>query len=138
MNKKKTAILFLTLCLCLIVSALETGAAAAQLRPNQLHSYLRQGVEKVFNLEPQSAGIHLQKAVDLDRDNPIGYAFSALENLFFYEISLDQKEREKYQESMLRYVSEATARGQSRIEKNPNDAQEIGRASCRERVLRLV
>ncbi len=123
MNKRRTAILFLALCLSPIIFAPEAGAAAAQLRPNQLHSYLRQGIEKVFNLEPQSAGDHLQKAVDLDRDNPIGYAFSALENLFFYEISLDQKEREKYQESMLRYVSEATARGQSRIEKNPNDAQ---------------
>ena len=123
MNKKKTAILFLSLCLTLIISASETGVAAAQLRPNQLHSYLRQGIEKVFNLEPQSAGIHLQKAVDLDQENPAGYVFSALEKLFFYEISLDQKEREKYQESMLRYVSEAMARGLSRIEKNPNDGQ---------------
>ncbi|MGA2330824.1 MAG: hypothetical protein ABSG75_03610 [Syntrophales bacterium] len=123
MNKKKTAILFLALCLSPIISAPETRAVAAQWRPNQLHSYLRQGIEKVFNLEPQSASIHLQKAVDMDRENPIGYAFSALENLFFYEISLDQKEREKYQESMLRYVNEATARGQSRIEKNPNDGQ---------------
>ena len=113
----------LSLCLSLLVFAVATGAEAAQLRPNQLHSYLRQGIEKVFNLEPQSASIHLQKAVDLDRENPTGYAFSALENLFFYEISLDQKEREKYQESMLRYVSEAVARGQSRIEKNPNDDQ---------------
>jgi len=121
MNKKKMAIL--SLCLSLLVFAVATGAEAAQLRPNQLHSYLRQGIEKVFNLEPQSASIHLQKAVDLDRENPTGYAFSALENLFFYEISLDQKEREKYQESMLRYVSEAVARGQSRIEKNPNDDQ---------------
>jgi tetratricopeptide (TPR) repeat protein len=123
MNKRMTAILFLALCLSPMISAPEAGAAAAQLRPNQLHSYLRQGIEKVFNLEPQSAGAYLQKALDLDRDNPIGYAFSALENLFFYEISLDQKEREKYQESMLRYVSEATARGQIRIEKNHNDAQ---------------
>ena len=122
MNKKKTAIL-LSLCLCLVISAAETGVVAAQLRPNQLHSYLRQGIEKVFNLEPQSAIIHLQKAVDLDQENPTGYAFFALENLFFYEISLDQKEREKYQESMLRYVSEAVARGLSRIEKNPKDGQ---------------
>ena len=102
MKKRRTAILLLALCLSPVISAPQAGAAAAQLRPNQLHSYLRQGVEKVFNLEPQSAGACLQKAVDLDRDNPIGYAFSALENLFFYEISLDQKEREKYQESMLR------------------------------------
>jgi tetratricopeptide (TPR) repeat protein len=123
MNKKKTAILSLAFCLSFIISAANTGAAAAQLRPNQLHSHLRQGIEKVFNLEPQSASIHLQKAVDLDRENPTGYAFFALENLFFYEISLDQKEREKYQESMLRYVGEAAARGQSRIEKNPNDGQ---------------
>ncbi|MCX6675330.1 MAG: hypothetical protein NTW84_02805, partial [Methanothrix sp.] len=123
MNKKKTAILLLSLCLSIVICSAETGVAAAQMRQNQLHSYLRQGVEKVFNLEPQSASIHLQKAVDLDRENPTGYAFSALENLFFYEISLDQKEREKYQESMMRYVSEAVVRGQSRIEKNPKDGQ---------------
>ena len=61
--------------------------------------------------------------MDLDRENPTGYAFFALANLFFYEISLDQKEREKYQESMLRYVSEATAKGQTGIEKDPNDGQ---------------
>jgi tetratricopeptide (TPR) repeat protein len=123
MNKRRTTILFLALCLFPIISTAETRAVAARLGPNELHSYLRQGIEKVFNLEPQSARIHLQKAVDMDRENPIGYAYSALENLFFYEISLDQKEREKYQESLLRYVNEATARGQSRIEKNPNDGQ---------------
>jgi len=123
MNKKKTAIIFFSLCLIFAISFTETGMLVAQLRPNQLHSYLRQGIEKIFNLEAQSASAYLQKAVDLDRENPTGYAFSALGNLFFYEISLDQKEREKYQESMLRYVSEATARGQSRIEKNSNDGQ---------------
>jgi Tfp pilus assembly protein PilF len=123
MNKKKTAILLLSLCLSIVICSAETGVAAAQVRQNQLHSYLRQGVEKVFNLEPQSASIHLQKAVDLDRENPTGYAFFALANLFFYEISLDQKEREKYQESMFRYVGEALVRGQTRIEKNPNDGQ---------------
>ena len=123
MNARKRAIILLTLCLIITISVTETGAVAAQLRPDQLHSYLRQGIEKVFNLEPQSASIHLQKAVDLDRENPTGYAFFALTNLFFYEISLDQKEREKYQESMLRYVSEATTKGQTRIEKNPNDGR---------------
>ena len=123
MNKKKTAILLLSLCLSLVICSAETGVVAAQVRQNQLHSYLKQGIEKVFNLEPQNASIHLQKAVDLDRENPTGYAFSALENLFSYEISLDKKEREIYQEAMLRYVSEAVARGQTRIEKNPNDGQ---------------
>ena len=123
MNTRKTAIIFFSLCLILAISVTETGAAVTQLRPDQLHSHLRQGIEKVFNLEPQSASIHFQKAVDLDRENPTGYAFFALANLFFYEISLDQKEREKYQESMLHYVSEATAKGQTRIEKDPNDGQ---------------
>jgi len=123
MNKKKTAILLLSLCLSLVICSAETGVVAAQVRQNQLHSYLKQGIEKVFNMEPQNASIHLQKAVDLDRENPTGYAFSALENLFSYEISLDKKEREIYQEAMLRYVSEAVARGQTRIEKNPNDGQ---------------
>ena len=105
------------------ISVTETGAVAAQLQPDQLHSYLRQGIEKVFDLEPQNANAYLQKAVDLDRENPTGYAFFGLANLFFYEISLDQKEREKYQELMFGYVSEAAAKGQSRIEKSPNDGR---------------
>ena len=91
MSTRKTAIIFFSFCLIIAISATETGAVVSQLRPDQLHSYVRQGIEKVFNLEPQNASAYLQKAVDLDRENPMGYAFFALANLFFYEISLDQK-----------------------------------------------
>ncbi len=123
MNRIKAAIFIFFICLSPIISVPDTGVAADQSRQDQLHSYLKQGIERIFNLERQSAIVYLQKAVDVDRENPTGYAFFALEELFFYEISLDQKEREKLQESMLRYVSEAVAKGQTRIEKNPNDGQ---------------
>ena len=82
MNKKKTAILLLSLCLSFVICSAETGVVAAQLRQNQLHSYLKQGIEKVFNLEPQNASIHLQKAVDplslLFLNNPKHSMFPAL------------------------------------------------------------
>ena len=55
--------------------------------------YLRQGVEKAFNLETKSATGLFQKAVELDQENPLGYSFLALTHMFAYEMSFDPKER---------------------------------------------
>jgi hypothetical protein len=63
----------------------------------------------------------MMKAVELDRENPLGYAFLALSNLFFYEMSFGDKEREKKQESMLHSIREALAKGEKRVERNPHD-----------------
>ncbi|HUH67103.1 MAG TPA: hypothetical protein VLZ07_11765 [Syntrophales bacterium] len=123
MGKNKAAIFLLSLLFLTLIPLAENGPEAAQPPQNALRTYLRQGVEKVFNLEPESAFVSLQKAIDLDRENPEGYSFYALADLFFYEISLNQKERDIFQEAMLKYVGEAIAKGQARISKNPKDGQ---------------
>jgi len=123
---KKRSVIFLSLALCLsffLAFITETDSGAAQQRPNQLRSYLRHGIEKSFNLEAESANASLKKAVELDRENPTGYAFLALAHLLSYETSFEQKDRERSQEIMLRYVSETIARGEKRIEKIPKDGQ---------------
>ena len=89
MKKKGTTIFFFALCVSFLISVSATGLQAAQLRPNQLRSYLRQGIEKVFNMETRSANANLQKAVELDREDPTGYAFLAFTHLVFYEMSFE-------------------------------------------------
>ena len=100
-----------------------TGTAAAQAQSPQYRSYLRQGIGKALNLEWQSAFGHLQKAVELDREDPTGYAFLSVVHLFASELSFAEKERLAYQEPMLRYAGAALAKGQKRIERHPEDGQ---------------
>jgi tetratricopeptide (TPR) repeat protein len=112
----------LVLCLAFL-SVTQTVAEAGEAQPALLRTYLRQGIEKAFNLETQHATSLFQKAVELDRGNPLGYSFLALNHLFSYEMSFDPQERVSDQESMLRDVEEALGRGLTRIEKNARDGQ---------------
>ncbi len=107
----------------MLIFVAHPGTAPAQAQPSQLRINLRQGIEKAFNLETQSATGLFRKAVELDRENPLGYAFLALAHMFAYEMSFEPKERAREQESMLQDVDEALARGQKRIEKNARDGQ---------------
>ena len=94
---------------------------AEEFLPAQIRTYIRQGIEKGFNLDEKAAVADLMKAVEVDRENPLGYAFLGLFHLFSYEMTFDEKEREKGQKSMLHLVSEALAKGENRVENNPKD-----------------
>ena len=96
---------------------------APQAKPNPFRAYVRQGIEKAFNLETAAAMAFFQKAVELDRENPAGHAFLALAHMFFYEMSFDLNQRAKDQEEMLQDVEAALAKGQKRIGLNPRDGQ---------------
>ncbi|MEN6319259.1 MAG: hypothetical protein ABFD82_10955 [Syntrophaceae bacterium] len=122
MKQKRRIILFLVLFLSFLMFVIDPETGAAQSRPNQLRSYLKQGIDKIFNMDNQSANIALQKAVELDREDPMGYAFLALAHLVFYEMSFNQRDREKNQEYMLRYVNDTLTMGEKRIEKNSKDS----------------
>ncbi|MCX5837997.1 MAG: hypothetical protein NTW71_05690 [Deltaproteobacteria bacterium] len=119
MKQRLAAILFLGLSFLLCAGE----AAAAETQPGQLRAYLRQGIESAFNLEYAGAISSFQKAAELDRESPTGYAFLALARMFSYEMGFDPKEREKSQEEMLRYIGEALVRGEKRVAKNPRDGQ---------------
>jgi hypothetical protein len=102
---------------------MEAEIAAAQVKNQQLQSYLRQGIDKTLNLEAQSAIGFFNKAVELDREDPTGFAFLALAHLFFYEISFAPAERVRNSDSMLRYAAEALVKGQKKIENDEKDGQ---------------
>jgi len=123
MNKRNAAHLRISFCvLCLLVAV--RGSAQASSPPmSDQHRYLRQGIEKAFNLEVSSAEAFFQKAVETDPEDPTGYAFLAVNQLIRSELSFDPKQREASQEAMLRYVDETLARGDKRVGKNPRDSR---------------
>jgi tetratricopeptide (TPR) repeat protein len=122
MKKPVSFILLVVLALTLLSAAQpETGDAQTQLAP--LRTYLRQGIDKAFNMENHSAMGFFQNAVELDRGNPLAYTFLALARLFSYETDYDPQERARLQEVMLQDISEALAWGLKRIEKNPRDSE---------------
>jgi len=123
MNKRSTAILLpIISILCLIAVTLRPPEAFA-LQPPAMHGILRQGIEKAFNMDPLGAGAQFQRAVELDPDDPTGYAFQAVNQLFIAETSFDPKQRVASQEAMLRYVDETIARGDRQVGKNPRDSR---------------
>ena len=63
---------------------------------DEIQAFLLRGLEKGLNLDDRGAVADLMKAVELAPDNPIGYAYLAMAHLFFYETSLDEKEKKKY------------------------------------------
>ncbi len=107
---KKHCPLIVPVLLCLaFLSTAQPEKGTAETQPVLLRAYLRQGIDKAFNMETRSAMGLFQSAVELDRENPLGYAFLALARLFSYEMEYDLQEREKYQELMLQDIGEALA-----------------------------
>jgi Tfp pilus assembly protein PilF len=121
MKIKISKTLLLVLCSLFLISVMGKEIEAAETQPNQFHSYLQQGIENAFNLETASANVYLKKAVELDPENPTGYAYMAMLSLFSYEMSFELKDRDTNQEALLHYVRETLTRGEKRIEKNPQD-----------------
>ena len=89
----------------------------------QIRPLFKQGIEKIFNMDEKSGTAALIEGIELDRERPSGYAYLAMANLFFLEMSFENKERERRQEDMLRYAAEALAKGEKRVEKDPRDGQ---------------
>jgi tetratricopeptide (TPR) repeat protein len=123
MKERYRKIIFIAFYSIFLVFAVVTEIKAAQIQENQIRLYLRQGIGKAFNLDNQNANIYLQKALDLDMENPTGYAYMAMVCFFSYEMSFEPKDRDRNQEFMLRNIGEAIAKGEKRIENNSKDGQ---------------
>lgn len=119
----KIKIFILILCSFWVIFFTVKDTKAAQPQNNQFHAYLKQGIDKAFNLETTGANEFLKKAVELDPENPAGYAYLAMFHLSSYEMSVEQNDRIKNQEALLNYVKEAVIRGEKRIKNNPRDHQ---------------
>ena len=121
--KKPLLIAWIFLSAILITSTHEAAALEAFQPQSPFLSYIKLGIEKSLNLEFQNANTCLLKAVEMDPDNPMGYAYLAMVNLLAYELSIDDNIRNKSQTAMLRYVDETITRGMKKIERNKADTQ---------------
>ena len=121
--KKPLLILAFTVLLSVSLTAGDTAEAASPMLAEPLHAILRKGAERIFDLDTQGAIAQFQRAVDMGRENPLGYAFLSLTYLFAYETSFEQKERETYLGYMLRYADQAVNLGGKRLEKREDDVQ---------------
>lgn len=117
-------ILLIVIILPLIsVPVFATDTKMAELRAANYQNYLLQAIGKSFNLDEDGADDLLKKAVELEPDNPIGYAMEAMLHLFAYEMCFTPDQRQKEKDAILYYSEEALARGEKRIAKNPKDSQ---------------
>src|SRR5208283_189904 len=107
----KTKTFILVLCSFFVILFTESDTEAGQSQTNQFNSYLRQGIDKAFNLETDDANEYIKKAVELEPENPVGYAYLAMLNLISYEMSFELNDRDAKQEALLHYAKEAIKKG---------------------------
>ena len=123
MKRQYSKIIFLIFFLIIFFSVIAVDAKAATIQTYRFHSYLKQGLDKAFNLETASAIDLLEKAIELEPENPTGYAYLAMLHLFSYEMSYDLETRKKDQEAIVLYVGTALSKGEKRLEINPKDSE---------------
>jgi len=123
MKENCCKIIIFALCSVFLFSAVVGEIEAAPVQENQIRLYIKDGIEKAFNLDNAAASIYMQKALELDPENPTGYAYLAIIHLFFSDMSFEPKDRDRNQELMLHYVDETIAAGEKRIENNSKDGQ---------------
>ncbi len=122
MLKKISIILALIFCFLISNPVFASDTRVTELRTSSFQTSLLQGISKTFNMENAAADAYFRKAIDLEPDNPTGYALEAMLHLFAYEMcyTLDQQQKEK--EAILYYSEEALGRGEKRIAQHPKDS----------------
>ncbi len=115
-----------TLFICFFTVVLllpDAGSFAAEAAEDQMKTHLLLASEKAFNLDEKGAVSELMKAVEIDPQGPKPHAFLAMTYLFFYETSVEAKEKKRNETSLLRAVEAAESGAAKKIDKNPNDGE---------------
>jgi tetratricopeptide (TPR) repeat protein len=89
----------------------------------RIEEFIRRGVEKGLNLDGPGSIAELTRAIEVDRENPLGYAYLAMAHLFLYETAFDEGEKKGNESSLLRAVEDAQSRAEKQMGKNPKNAE---------------
>jgi tetratricopeptide (TPR) repeat protein len=89
----------------------------------RVEEFIRRGVEKGLNLDGPGSVAELTRAIEVDRENPLSYAYLAMAHLFLYETAFDEGEKKEHESSMLRAVEDAQSRAEKQLGKNPKNAE---------------
>ncbi len=121
----KTISILVSCALCVWAAAPVFAASgrAAEPRNGHYQSYLLEAINKSFNQDAPGADASLRKALEMDPDNPLGYALEAMLHLFAYEMCFTLSERQKEREAIIFYSETALWRGEKRIAEHPKDSK---------------
>lgn len=123
MLKKTSIIISFVLCVSAAMQVFAFDTRGAELRTGNYQAHLMEAIDKSFNLDEAGADTSLKKAMELEPDNPTGYAMEAMLHMFAYEMCFSLEKRQKEKEAILYFSDEAVVRGKKRIAKNPKDSQ---------------
>ena len=123
MKKYFSKIILFAIFSILLLFAITAALEASTIQTNRFHSYLKQGIDKAFNMETAEANALLKKALELEPENPSGYAYLSMFHLFSYEMTYNLEGRKKDQEAIVRYASATLSLGAKRLEINSRDAE---------------
>ena len=123
MLKKISIIISFVLCVGAAMPVFAFDTRGVELRTGNYQAHLMEAIDKSFNLDEAGADTSLKKAMELEPDNPTGYAMEAMLHMFAAKQVILQKIREKEKEAIFYYTEEALARGKKRIAKNSKDSQ---------------
>lgn len=123
MLKKIWIFHILVFCLLPVNPVLASDNRIMDLRAASYQSNLLQAVGKSLDLDNAAAIVYLKKAMELEPDNPTGYALEAMIHLFAYEMCFTPDQRQKEKEAIFHYSREALIRGEKRIAKDSKESQ---------------
>ena len=123
MLKKISIIISFVLCIPAAMQVFAFDTRGTEMRTSNYQAHLMEAIDKSFNLDEAGADTSLKKAMELEPDNPTGYALEAMIHMFAYEMCFSLEKRQKEKEAIVYYSEEAVARGKKRIAKNSKDSQ---------------
>lgn len=84
---------------------------------------LLSGIKLGLQLNEEEALTEIKRAIALDQQNPLGYAFLTMAHLFFYETSFSEKEKREKEKTLIAAIAAAQTKAEERIDHSPQDAQ---------------
>ncbi len=123
MLKKISIILVFVFCVLSSVPVFAANGRVAELRNGNYQANLLEAINKSFNQDAAGADAALKKSLDMEPDNPLGYALEAMLHLFAYEMCFTLAERQKERDAIIFYSEAALFRGEKRIAEHPKDSK---------------